>query len=233
MLGRIVGSVAHDFNNLITGVLLYSDLLSKELPPDSRLQRHVLGIRRAGENGAALIQQMLTVARPYGSGQELLPVGPAIADMYDLLAHLAGENIEIVLEQEQKLGLVRMSSPQFHRILLNLVLNSRDAMPEGGRITIKARTYVNDTGAAECEITVSDTGCGMSGDICAHLFEPFFTTKQPGLGNGLGLFTIHNIVTQAGGRLGVKSAPGKGTQVQIHLPRINEKQVAQCDRKKR
>lgn len=234
MLGRIVGSVAHDFNNLITGVLLYSDLLSKELPPDSRLQRHVSGIRRAGENGAALIQQMLTVARPHTSGQELLPVGTAIADMYDLLAHLVGENIEIVIEQEPGLGLVRMSSPQFHRVLLNLVLNSRDAMPDGGRITIQARAHAgNGAETDKCEITVTDTGCGISEEVREHLFEPFFTTKRSGSGNGLGLFTIHNIVTQAGGRLEVKSVPGKGTEVQIRLPRTNAKQITQCDRKKR
>jgi signal transduction histidine kinase len=225
VLGRVVSSVAHDFNNLITGVLLYSDLLSKELPPDSRLQRHVSGIRRAGENGAALIQQLLSVARPQTNDLDLLSVGLAITEMRDLLARLAGENIELVLDEEPGIGRVRMSAPQFHRILLNLVLNARDAMPDGGHITLKTRA-AGVPASPEIELTVTDTGCGMDDATKACLFQPFFTTKTLGNGTGLGLFTVHNIVSQSGGTLLVESAPQKGTHIKVCLPAITAKQMA-------
>lgn len=217
VLGRVVSSVAHDFNNLITGVLLYSDLLSKELPPDSRLQRHVQGIRRAGENGAALIQQLLTVAKPQTEEAGLVAVGLVIAEMYDLLARLAGGNIELVLDQQHELPRVRMSSAQLQRVLLNLVLNSRDAMPDGGRICLMARARP-ESSPPEIELIVEDNGCGMDEEVQAHLFQPFFTTKAHGSGNGLGLFTVHNIVSRSGGELSVESAPGKGTRISVRLP---------------
>ncbi|HEY1802329.1 MAG TPA: ATP-binding protein [Terriglobales bacterium] len=216
VLGRVVSSVAHDFNNLITGVLLYSDLLSKELPPDSRLHRHVQGIRRAGENGAALIQQLLTVAKPQ-TDEAGVAVGPVITEMYDLLTRLAGGNIELVLVREPGQARVRMSSAQLQRVLLNLVLNARDAMPDGGRICLTA--HARTEGAApEIELIVEDNGCGMDEEVQAHLFQPFFTTKAHGSGNGLGLFTVRNIVSRSGGELSVNSAPGKGTRISIRLP---------------
>ena len=225
VLGRVVSSVAHDFNNLITGVLLYSDLLSKELPIDSRLQRHVAGIRRAGENGAALIQQLLSVARPQTNGLDLLSPGLAIAEMYDLLARLVGENIELVLEQQPEIPRVRMSAPQFHRVLLNLVLNARDAMAEGGRITIGIRA-VAPAPATEVELSVRDTGTGMDESVRKQIFQPFFTTKPAGSGTGLGLFTVQNIVTQSGGSLRIESEPGKGTSVVIRLPGFPAKNIS-------
>jgi signal transduction histidine kinase len=217
VLGRVVSSVAHDFNNLITGVLLYSDLLSKELPPDSRLQRHVQGIRRAGENGAALIQQLLTVAKPQTDEVGLVAAGLVISEMYDLLARLAGGNIELVLNQEPGLARIRMSSAQLQRVLLNLVLNARDAMPDGGRICLTARARPQSS-PPEIELIVEDNGCGMDEEIQAHLFQPFFTTKAHGNGNGLGLFTVRNIVSRSGGELSVESAPGRGTRISVYLP---------------
>jgi two-component system cell cycle sensor histidine kinase/response regulator CckA len=217
VLGRVVSSVAHDFNNLITGVLLYSDLLSKELPPDSRLQRHVHGIRRAGEHGAALIQQLLTVAKPQTDEAGLVSVELVITEMYDLLVRLAGGNIELVLEQQPGLARVRMSSAQLQRVLLNLVLNARDAMPDGGRICITARARPENP-PPEIELIVEDNGCGMDEEVRAHLFQPFFTTKAHGSGNGLGLFTVRNILSRSGGELSVESAPGKGTRISVRLP---------------
>jgi signal transduction histidine kinase len=230
VLGRVVSSVAHDFNNLITGVLLYSDLLSKELPRESRLRRHVQGIRRAGENGAALIQQLLSVARPHPSEMELLSINVVIEEMYDLLTRLVGENIEIVAEREPNLGCVRMSSAQMQRILMNLVLNARDAMPDGGQITLRTHTVPN---TSKIELIVSDTGMGMSQEVRARLYEPFFTTKQSGRGTGLGLFAVQNIVGQSGGKLWVESEPGRGTHVTIRLPQADTKQVRERNRKKR
>lgn len=229
VLGRVVSSVAHDFNNLITGVLLYSDLLSKELPDESRLQRHVQGIRRAGENGAALIQQLLTVARPQSSEAELLSINLVVEEMYDLLARLVGENIQIVVEKEPGLGRVRMPSSQMHRVLMNLVLNARDAMPDGGRITLRTHAVPN---TSKIELIVSDTGFGMSEEVRARLYEPFFTTKQSGSGNGLGLFAVQNIVAQSGGKLWVESKSGKGTHITIRLPQADIK-IRERNRKKR
>jgi len=217
VLGRVVSSVAHDFNNLITGVRLYSDLLSKELPPDSRFQRHVQGIRRAGENGAALIQQLLTVAKPQSDEAGLVAVGPVISEMYDLLARLAGANIELVLNQESGLARIRMSSAQLQRVLLNLVLNARDAMPDGGRICLTVRARPGSS-PPEIELMVEDDGCGMDEEVRAHLFQPFFTTKAHGSGNGLGLFTVRNLVSRSGGDISVESAPSKGTRIIIRLP---------------
>jgi two-component system, cell cycle sensor histidine kinase and response regulator CckA len=229
VLGRVVSSVAHDFNNLITGVLLYSELLSKELPPESRLQRHVQGIHRAGVNGAALIQQLLTVARPQSSEAELLSINIVIDEMHDLLARLVGENIEIAVEKEPDLGRVEMSSAQMQRVLINLVLNARDAMPDGGRITLRTHAVPN---TSKIELIVSDPGIGMSEEVRARLYEPFFTTKQPGRGTGLGLFAVQNIVAQSGGKLWVESEPGKGTCVTIRLPRADMK-IRERNRKKR
>lgn len=229
VLGRVVSSVAHDFNNLITGVLLYSDLLSKDLPPESRLQRHVQGIRRAGVNGAALIQQLLAVARPQSVEAELLSINVIIDEMHDLLVRLVGENVEIVIEKELNLGQVEMSSAQMQRVLMNLVLNARDAMPDGGRITLRTHAVPN---SSKMELIVSDTGIGMTEEVRARLYEPFFTTKQSGRGNGLGLYAVQNIVAQNGGKLWVESEPGKGTHVTIRLPRADAK-IHERNRKKR
>lgn len=229
VLGRVVSSVAHDFNNLITGVLLYSDLLSKELPAESRLQRHVQGIRRAGVNGAALIQQLLAVARPQSVEAELLSINVVIDEMHDLLVRLVGENVEIVIEKELNLGQVEMSSAQMQRVLMNLVLNARDAMPDGGRITLRTHVIPN---SSKMELIVSDTGIGMTEEVRARLYEPFFTTKQSGRGNGLGLYAVQNIVAQNGGKLWVESEPGKGTHVTIRLPRADAK-IHERNRKKR
>jgi two-component system, cell cycle sensor histidine kinase and response regulator CckA len=223
MLGRVVVSVAHDFNNLITGVLLYSDLLGKELPSDSRLQRHVSGIRRAGENGAVLIQQLLNVVRPQTINDGPVSMNSFLTETYGLLAHLVGENVELVLDKGPELWRAGISSAQLQRVVLNLVLNARDAMPQGGRILLTTRTR-EENGARYVELSVSDTGAGIDPKILPHLFQPFFTTKAAGSGNGLGLFTVHNIVTQNSGKLLVESELGKGTTVKVYLPRLNSKQ---------
>ena len=227
VLGRVVSSVAHDFNNLITGVLLYSDLLAKELPLDSRLQKHAAGIRRAGENGAALIQQLLSVAKPQIEETGLLSMSSVIAEMRDLLARLVGENIEFIIQEEPGLGHVRMASSQLQRILLNLVLNARDAISDGGRITLEARSVQK---TSNIEIIVRDSGCGMNADVRAQLFQPFFTTKKSGNGTGLGLFTVRNIVAQSGGTLLVQSEAGKGTRVIIRLPKAKQNHNAKKGR---
>src|SRR5580700_5565593 len=228
-LGRLVGGVAHDFNNLLTGMVLCSELILAGLEPDSRLRRFAEEIRKAGEQGAGLIQQLMAVARQRAVEPCLLCLNDVVSDVRNLLTRLIGENIELVDELAGDLGLVRMDPAQVQQIILNLVLNARDAMPDGGRITINTRNSDGPTPGRVphnqfCDswvsIAVSDIGCGMDAETRARLFEPFFTTKKPGQGNGLGLATVYRIVTHEGGTIEVESETGKGTRVVVHLPRV-------------
>src|SRR6266581_505590 len=211
-IGRLVGGVAHDFNNLLTGIMLYCDLLIAGLRSDPRL-----------------IHQLLAVARnrvPQAHSQSLNHV---IAGMHELLARLIGENIELKMDLAESLGRVQIDPGQTQQIILNLVLNSRDAMLNGGRITLQTRNGVellpapsnNKPRLAPCiELTVTDTGVGMDEDTRSRVLELFFTTKRHG--NGLGLSTVHQIVVQHGGTVTLQSAPGRGTRVIIRLPRLED-----------
>jgi two-component system, cell cycle sensor histidine kinase and response regulator CckA len=228
-IGRLVGGVAHDFNNLLTGMVLCSELILAGLEQDSRLRRFAEEIRKAGEQGAGLIQQLMAVARQRAVEPCLIRVNDVVSNTRNLLARLIGENIELVAELADDLGLVRMDPAQMQQIILNLVLNARDAMPDGGRITITTRNCHGPRPARDarnqfCDswvaLAVSDTGCGMDAEIRARLFEPFFTTKKPGQGNGLGLATVYRIVTHEGGRIEVESETGRGTRVLVYLPRV-------------
>jgi two-component system cell cycle sensor histidine kinase/response regulator CckA len=227
-IGRLVGGVAHDFNNLLTGMVLCSELILAGLEQDSRLRRFAEEIRKAGEQGAGLIQQLMAVARQRAVEPCLLRLNDVISEVRNLLTRLIGENIELVAELADDLGFVRMDPAQVQQIILNLVLNARDAMPDGGRITLNTRNCegTRPGGAAHnqfCDawvaLAVSDTGCGMDAETRARLFEPFFTTKKPGHGNGLGLATVYRIVTHEGGTIEVESEARKGTRVIVHLPR--------------
>ena len=228
-IGRLVGGVAHDFNNLLTGMVLCSELILAGLEENHRLRRFAEEIRKAGEQGAGLIQQLMAVARQRAVEPCLLSVNDVISDVRNLLSRLIGENIELVAELADDLGLVRMDPAQVQQIILNLVLNARDAMPDGGRITLNTRNCDGPTPGRDphnqfCDswvaIAVSDIGCGMDAETRARLFEPFFTTKKPDHGNGLGLATVYRIVTHEGGTIEVESETGKGTRVVVHLPRV-------------
>jgi two-component system, cell cycle sensor histidine kinase and response regulator CckA len=228
-IGRLVGGVAHDFNNLLTGMVLCSELLLAGLEPKSQLRRFAEEIRKAGEQGAGLIQQLMAVARQRAVEPCLLCVNDVVSDVRNLLTRLIGENIELVAEVAEDLGFVRMDPAQVQQIILNLVLNARDAMPDGGRITLNTgncegtmpgRPALNQSFDSWIALAVSDTGCGMDAETRARLFEPFFTTKKPGQGNGLGLATVYRIVTHEGGTIEVESETGKGTRVVVHLPRV-------------
>ncbi|MBS1850245.1 MAG: hypothetical protein JST79_04990 [Acidobacteria bacterium] len=214
-LGRTVASVAHDFNNLITGILLYSDLMLVELPAQSRLRRHAQEIRQAGQQGCALIQQLFLLARRQPSEAQWFSWNEHIGQARHLLACLAGEKVRLVTRLARQLDSVPMGPSQMQQILVNLVLNARDAMPQGGEIVIATR---NGPRPQQVELTVSDSGCGMSAHTQAHLFQLFYTTKPPGRGNGLGLCTVQDYVRRAGGQVTVKSTPGKGTRVAMVLP---------------
>ena len=228
-IGRLVGGVAHDFNNLLTGMVLCSELILAGLEPGSRLRRFAEEIRKAGEQGAGLIQQLMAVARQRAVEPCLLCVNDVVSEIRTLLTRLIGEDIELIPELAHDLGVVRMDPAQVQQIVLNLVLNARDAMPAGGRITVTTKNCDGPKLEREahnqfCDswvaLGVNDTGCGIDPEIRARLFEPFFTTKKPGVGNGLGLATVYRIVTHEGGTIEVESEPGRGTQVVVYLPRV-------------
>jgi signal transduction histidine kinase len=235
-MGRLVGGVAHDFNNLLTGILLYCDLLIAGLEHDGPLRAYAEEIRRAGGHSAGLIQQLLTVARPQADDTPMTSWDEVISGTWNLLARLLGENIELVTDLASDGGSVTMSPAQMRQVLLNLLLNARDAMPEGGRTTMTAGNRLGaaagslhpERPAAECvELTVTDTGCGMDAETRSRLFENFFTTKQPGQGSGLGLATVGRIVKAENGTIEVETAPGRGTRVTVCLPRAGQRHTQQ------
>jgi two-component system cell cycle sensor histidine kinase/response regulator CckA len=228
-IGRLVGGVAHDFNNLLTGMVLCSELILAGLEENNRLRRFAEEIRKAGEQGAGLIQQLMAVARQRAVEPRLLCLNDVVSEVRNLLTRLIGEDIELVADLAEDLGLVKMDPAQVQQIILNLVLNARDAMPDGGRVTLNTRNCESPGSGSDeqnqfCNswvaLAVTDTGCGMDGETRSRLFEPFFTTKKPGQGNGLGLATVHRIVTHECGKIEVESEAGRGTRVIVHLPRV-------------
>lgn len=225
-VGRLVGGVAHDFNNLLTGMMLYCDLLIGELEKNTRSHRHAQEMRMAGENGAALVQQLLNITRPPAAESRESSVNDVVTGIQDLLTRLIGENIVLKTSLASDLGAVQMEPAQVQQILLNLVLNARDAMPAGGRITLSTRNRSDlpavgvASNAQWVELTVTDTGCGMAPDTLDHAFDPFFTTKKAGRSSGLGLATARRLVKLQGGSITAESEPGKGTRICLRLPRV-------------
>jgi two-component system cell cycle sensor histidine kinase/response regulator CckA len=226
-IGRLVSGVAHDFNNLLTGVVLCSDLLLAGLEKQSPLRRYVQEIRIATAHGTELIKQLLAVAQQGAVTASAVSLNETIGGLRNLLVRLIGEDIELTTHLADDLGMVKMDRSHTQQIILNLLLNSRDAMPEGGRITLTTRNCgrpVTGSGSAASglstyvELEVSDTGCGMDPETHARAFQPFFTTKKPGAGSGLGLATVSTIVQQCGGTVVVQSEPGKGARVVVRLP---------------
>jgi PAS domain S-box-containing protein len=230
VVGRLVGGVAHDFNNLLTGITLYTDLLIAGLPAGSRLLHHAEEIRMAGEQGAALIQQLLAISRQQVVEPRILSLNDIIANTRNLLSRLLGEQFELVTHLDGNLGLVKMDPAQVQQILFNLVLNARDAMSQGGKILVETRNCEGCLAESSpapgalpaVMLIVTDWGCGMSAETQSHLFEPFFTTKASGRGTGLGLATVYNIVKNNGGTIQVESELGHGTQCTVRLPRVAE-----------
>jgi two-component system, cell cycle sensor histidine kinase and response regulator CckA len=219
-VGRLVGGVAHDFNNLLTGIMLYCDLLMGELAKDSRPHRHVHEMRQAGELGAALVQQLLAVARPAAEKPRLFALNDVVVGTEELLTRLIGENIVLTTDLAGDLGAIRMDPSQVQQILLNLILNARDAMPDGGQVTLATRNLSDSSLGSWVELSVTDTGGGMDAETQERAFEPFFTTKKPGRGNGLGLATARRLARQEGGAIIAESELGKGTRVCVRLPRV-------------
>jgi two-component system cell cycle sensor histidine kinase/response regulator CckA len=229
-VGRLAGGVAHDFNNLLTAISGYSDLLLHRLPEYSTLRRDVEEIRKAGDRAAALTRQLLAFSRRQILQPNVLDLNTVVTNMGQMLRRLVGEDIVLSTDLSPSLSRVKADPGQIEQVIVNLALNARDAMPDGGRITIAtADAELSPTYAvAHAEVrpgphvllSVADTGHGMDDETQAHLFEPFFTTKERGKGNGLGLATVYGIVQQSGGHIRVNSAANSGSTFLIYLPRI-------------
>lgn len=226
-LGRLAGGIAHDFNNILTAIFGYMELASEELPPDHPIQARLRDTERAAESAATLTQHLLAFARRKIIQPRLICLHELVQNLQPMLQRLIGENIELHVEVKQ-VHPVKVDPGQMEQILVNLAVNSRDAMPQGGTLTIAVEDAVIDETYAQRHegvhpgnyvmLTVSDTGVGMDESIQQHIFEPFFTTKQQGRGTGLGLATCYGIVKQAGGHIWLYSEPGHGTTFKIFLP---------------
>jgi PAS domain S-box-containing protein len=214
-VGRLAGGIAHDFNNLLTGILGYADLILEGLPPGGRIRNDVEGIRKAGRSAAALTRELLAFSRKQVVQPTVLDLNEVVRGTEGLLRRLIGAETLLILHLGDDVKSVKADRSQVEQVLLNLATNARDAMPDGGTLTIR-------TGNAEPHVTiaVSDTGHGMTSTIRSHIFEPFYTTKEPGKGTGLGLSTVYGIVTQAGGYIHVDSEPGKGATFTVGLPAV-------------
>ncbi|HSB75554.1 MAG TPA: PAS domain S-box protein, partial [Terriglobales bacterium] len=228
-VGRLVASLAHDFANLLTGVGILSDLLAVELRAQPGGQR-AREIQLATEQGCALIRKLLFIARQHATDAKVLSLHTLVEDMRDLLAHLVEERCELTIGSEPAVGRVKADPAEMQQVVLNLVLNARDALPQGGHINLALGNCRLDSATAIAAaarpgeyvvLEVADDGCGMDENIRAHLFEPFFTTKPPGQGTGLGLATVKAIVNQSRGSIVVESAPGQGTRIRVLLPRVS------------
>jgi PAS domain S-box-containing protein len=229
-VGRLAGGVAHDFNNLLTAILGYSDILLRKIPAGAPMRAEVEEIQLAGNRAASLTRQLLAFSRKQKLEPQVLDLNKVVGNLQKMLRRLIGEDIELAIEQGADLHPVLADPGQIEQVILNLTVNARDAMPDGGRLAIQtANATLSESDAdrpADAKpgdyvmLAVGDTGCGMTEEVKAHIFEPFFTTKPQGKGTGLGLPTIYGIIKQSGGHITFQSEPGTGTTFRIYLPRV-------------
>jgi signal transduction histidine kinase len=228
-IGRLAGGVAHDFNNLLTAVVGYTDLIRERLEPEEQTARDVGEIRKAADRAAALTRQLLAFSRKQFLNPTVMDLNETVTGLQHMLPRVIGEHIKTTIELSRELVRVRADASQMDQVLVNLVLNARDAMPSGGQLTITTENVSLDEERIDAEgltlpvgsyvmLGVSDTGMGMDSATRARAFEPFFTTKPKGKGTGLGLATVYGIVDQSGGGIAIDSAPGRGTSIRIYLP---------------
>ena len=231
-IGRLAGGVAHDFNNLLTVILSYSDLLLEDLPADSADRDDVTQIRKAAEGASALTRQLLAFSRQQVLQPRVLDLNASVAGIEKLLTRLLREDITLQCVLPPKVGTIRVDPGQLEQVIMNLGANARDAMPNGGKLTIETANVDIDASYTSVHasakpghyvmLAVTDTGVGMDAATQARIFEPFFTTKDVGKGTGLGLATVQGIVQQSGGFIWVYSESGHGTCFKIYLPRVDE-----------
>jgi two-component system, cell cycle sensor histidine kinase and response regulator CckA len=231
-VGQLTGGIAHDFNNLLGVIIGYSDILEAQLDPSSKFHKNAKEIHKAGQRAASLTRQLLAFSRQQVLEPRVLALNTIVIETKKMLERLLGENIELKTVLDPALGRVKADQGQVEQVIINLAVNARDAMPEGGKLTIEtANVEANDnyirqhapmsTGSFVA-LTITDTGVGMNAETQAHIFEPFFTTKERGKGTGLGLATVYGVVKQSGGFIWVQSEPGQGSTFRVLLPRIEE-----------
>ena len=229
-VGRLAGGVAHDFNNALGVIMGYGELLDLNLPPDSPLHKNAKEIIKAGQRAASLTRQLLAFSRKQTIQPVVLDLNSVIIETEKMLHRLIGEDIDLTIIRESKLKNVKADRGQITQILMNLAVNARDAMPEGGKLLIEtANAELTEAEARQYQfvepgqfvlVRVSDTGCGIDPTTLTHIFEPFFTTKAEGVGTGLGLSMVYGIVKQSNGYIVVDSEVGKGTTFRIYLPQV-------------
>jgi len=233
-LGQLAGGVAHDFNNLLTAIMGYCQLSLNSAPVQSRLEANLKEIARAADRASGLTRQLLAFSSRQVIETRIFDINDLILDMDKMMARLIGENIELVTLPTAKPGSVKADPGQMETVLVNLLVNARDAMPDGGKLVIETENVTTFTGpssenpsdgepgdmrgSAFIKISVSDDGTGMSDAVKARVFEPFFTTKAAGRGTGLGLSTCYGVISRLGGRISVDSAEGVGTRIDVLLP---------------
>jgi signal transduction histidine kinase/CheY-like chemotaxis protein len=232
-VGLLAGGIAHDFNNLLTVITGYSQLSLRSLPSIDRLQSNLEEINKAGDRAASLTRQLLAFSRKQVLQLKVFDLNSVVSEMDRMLRRTIGEDIELRTTLSEGLGNVKADPGQMEQVIMNLVVNARDAMPAGGKLTIEtknddldetyARQHVAVVPGPYVMLAVSDTGVGMDEETLRHIFEPFFTTKSVEKGTGLGLSTVYGIIKQSGGNIWVYSEPGKGATFKLYLPRVDER----------
>ena len=235
-VGRLAGGVAHDFNNLLTIISGYSEMLLNAVPPDDPKRGKLTEIKKAGERAAALTRQLLAFSRKQVLEPKVLDLNAVVANCEKMLQRLVGEDVDLVAVLDPALGRVKTDPGQIEQVLMNLVVNARDAMPQGGKLTIETANAVLDQTYCRSHagvkpgryimLAVSDTGCGMDEQTKAHIFEPFFTTKEEGRGTGLGLAMVYGFIKQSEGHVYVYSEPGLGSTFKIYLLEVEAVQLS-------
>ena len=231
-VGRLAGGVAHDFNNLLTVILGYSQILAEGVPAGSRLADSTAQIKSAADRAAGITRQLLAFSRKTVLSPRVINLNDIMLNLDSLLRRLIGEDIEVLTVPSNDLGSVKADPGQIEQVIMNLALNARDAMPQGGKLTLETSNEQLDESYAERHrptepgryvmLAVSDTGHGMTPETLARIFEPFYTTKEVGKGTGLGLSMVYGIVKQSGGYIWVYSEPDRGTTFKIYLPRVDQ-----------
>ena len=237
-VGRLSGGVAHDFNNLLGVIIGYAEFAQERIESPDSIRGSIDEILKAGKRAASLTRQLLAFSRLQVLDPRVIDLNSAVTDMDKLLRRVIGEDIKLETSLAHNLGRVKADQGQFEQVIVNLAVNARDAMPQGGKLIIATENFVMDEAFVRrypypvrpgpyVLLTVTDTGIGMDGETKARAFEPFFTTKEKGKGTGLGLSTVYGVVKQSAGYIDIESSPGLGTTFKIYLPQVNEEIEAQ------